>query len=474
LNIAWNGIPPRVVYDPSIQYDNRGLRAKARRQKTRHLCLVRSGNRSNDPRVDLRICNIHKRQNETVLVQYRNTKNKIKLFKTTLCLPVSEGVAHVPSTNTRGIGIDREVDRAITLATQEVVDSGGDIDAVMRLMLLWSYKAPNEQVYRQEQFGVVRSSEVQASKVVIKIEDLTDFRVHMQTGFPSLLALLSFIAIVCDGDIDTVTKSETELTWLEEWYLYFEVLYGKTIGRWVDAADKYKSSDRTLRTIYDRKLKHVLDARNIWPRYVTMKEDETYCKPDKWEAYEGKRVIMFDNTNIIVRQPSNADAQRITYSLYYAGNVGKGAVFIQPCGWMGSHEIWSGGVSDTMYMQKGEVFDTLNKFILNHETDEEIQKVRFTIILDKGYWIVSDAFNEGGHFTLQPIFAEVDRHFTTLEVIHTSSVATDRSGNERAVRYLKISDYLSKGLITNESVERLCDTWLAWGYQVNFMYKPVH
>jgi hypothetical protein len=175
-----------------------------------------------------------------------------------------------------------------------------------------------------KRFGVVRSSEVQARKVVIKIEDLTDFRVHMQTGFPFLLALLAFVAVVCDGDIDTVTKLETELTWLEDWYLYFEVLYGKTIGRWVDAADKYKSSDCTLRTIYDQKLKQVLDARNIWPRYVTMKEDETYRKSDKWEAYKGKRVIMFDNTNIIVRQPSNADAQRITYSLYYAGNVGKG------------------------------------------------------------------------------------------------------------------------------------------------------
>jgi DDE superfamily endonuclease len=180
---------------------------------------------------------------------------------------------------------------------------------------------------------------------------------------------------------------------------------------------------------------------------------------------------MFDNTNIIIQHPNNADAQRSTYSLYYAGNVGKGAVFIQPCGWMGSHEVWTGGVSDSMYMQQADVFDTLNKFILTYDNDVE---ERFTIILDKGYRIVFDAFNNGGHFTLQPIFAEYENQFTTLESAINTTVATDRSGNERAVWYLKISDYVSKGLITNESVDTLCNTWLAWGFQVNFMYKPVH
>jgi hypothetical protein len=61
---------------------------------------------------------------------------------------------------------------------------------------------------------------------------------------------------------------------------------------------------------------------------------------------------MFDNTNINIRIPSDAEAQRSTYSLYYAGNVGKGACFMQPCGWMGSHEMWTGGVSDSAYMNQ--------------------------------------------------------------------------------------------------------------------------
>jgi hypothetical protein len=67
------------------------------------------------------------------------------------------------------------------------------------------------------------------------------------------------------------------------------------------------------RDIYDNKLDLVLKARCEWPRYVSVKEDETYRKQDKWIEYEGRRVIMFDNTNINMRQPSCSEAQRATY-----------------------------------------------------------------------------------------------------------------------------------------------------------------
>jgi hypothetical protein len=202
-----------------------------------------------------------------------------------------------------------------------------------------------------------------------------------------------------------------------------------------------------------------------------MEEDTTFRKNGKWEAYNGKRVVMFDNTNIDIHQPTEAESQLNTYSLYYSGNVGKGAVFIQPCGWMGTHEPWQGGVSDSEYMQRGLVFDTLNEYL--RTSPHEDKNIPFTIVLDKGYRVVLDAWNAGGHFVLQPIFAQSDRHFTTDETLLSSTVATDRAGNERAVRYMKISDYVSKGLLSSESVHRLCDTWLAWGFQVNFMYKSV-
>jgi hypothetical protein len=341
-------------------------------------------------------------------------------------------------------------------------------------MMLWNYKAQDSTPEQYLPLGIIRKKENNIFKMAVRMNDINDKRVKNQTGFPTLLALLGYIVILCDSDIDEMTTSGTTLTWFEEWFLFFEIVYGKSVSRWVDVCDKYGLSNACLRPVYKRKLEQVLKVREIWPRYVTMQEDKTYRKQEKWEPYEDKRVIMFDNTNIMVRVPSNADAQRCTYSLYYSGNVGKGALFIHPCGWMGSHEVWSGGVSDSMYMTKGNVFDSLNDFIQRYETDEEARKTTFTIILDRGYRIVTEAFSEGGHFTLQPIFAEADNHFKTFETYISSSIATDRSGNQRAVRYLEISDYVKKGLITNESVDCLCDTWLAWGFQVNFMYKPVH
>jgi hypothetical protein len=49
--------------------------------------------------------------------------------------------------------------------------------------------------------------------------------------------------------------------------------------------------------------------------YCSLKEDETYRKPNKWGAYKGVRVVMYDYTNINIRIPSDAEAQRSTYSL---------------------------------------------------------------------------------------------------------------------------------------------------------------
>jgi hypothetical protein len=128
-------------------------------------------------------------------------------------------------------------------------------------------------------------------------------------------------------------------------------------------------------------------------------------------------------------------------------------------------------------MQHSEVFPTLNDFLrtsVNHEHDVS-RNITFTIVLDRGYRITLDAMRRGGHFVLQPIFVnDADQQFTTEQVLHTSTVAKDRAGNERAVRYSKTSHKIKHGLQTNQSPARLCDIWLTWGFQVNFMYLPVH
>ena len=83
------------------------------------------------------------------------------------------------------------------------------------------------------------------------------------------------------------------------------------------------------------------------------------------------------------------------------------------------------------------------------------------------------AWRAGKQLFLQPAFVRSDRKFNTREVNRSSTVASDRSGNERAVNVAKRAGVLKRGLRPNESPEVIADAWLAWGFQANFMYKPV-
>jgi hypothetical protein len=174
--------------------------------------------------------------------------------------------------------------------------------------------------------------------LIVRLNKLTDKTVKVRTGFPSISAMIAFIVVACHGEIDTISTTTTTLTWLEEWIIYFEIIWGKFSRRWVDLSIKYNLSDRTLRRIFDRILNLVVDTRSTWPRFASLKEDIALRKR-KWnETYRGKRVIMWDGTDVRMYKSSDSATQRCTYSSYYAGNVGKGSIFIQPCGWLGTQK----------------------------------------------------------------------------------------------------------------------------------------
>ena len=104
--------------------------------------------------------------------------------------------------------------------------------------------------------------------------------------------MMAFVVIVNKGDIRKVSETTTHvLTWFEEWYAFFEIIYGKRINRWVDGIEKYKVSDATLRKLFLTRLKQVLSTRQEWPRFATYREDEIFRCPRKWFNYEGTRVI---------------------------------------------------------------------------------------------------------------------------------------------------------------------------------------
>ena len=72
--------------------------------------------------------------------------------------------------------------------------------------------------------------------------------------------------------------------------------------------------------------------------------------------------------------------------------------------------------------------------------------ILFVNIVDKGYrCIVMAAWQAGKHLFLQPAFARSDRKVNTREVNRSSTVASDRSGNERAVNVAKRAGVLKRG-----------------------------
>ena len=300
--------------------------------------------------------------------------------------------------------------------------------------------------------------------------DLSDYEVRRRTGIESKSLMMAMIALFTNGDHKLMTETTSSLTWLEEWFLYFEVVWGRTCVRWCDARAIFRSS--RMREIFDDKLAVVLKCRRSWPYYVSYEEDKKLRDP-KWDLkYADDRVVMWDDTNIVFGfKPSGADEQRITYSLYYNGNCAKGGVFIQLCGWLGVEKLWVGAISDTQYMEFNEIFKKQEEFVKHDLVDNEEEPVKN--VMDRGYRCNTMAWRCGRQPVVQPAYASCDEKITGRETLLSGSVAADRSGNERGVKRAKMSGYLRRGLHQTADPRRLDDVWMAWGFQVNFMYDPV-
>jgi hypothetical protein len=92
--------------------------------------------------------------------------------------------------------------------------------------------------------------------------------------------------------------------------------------------------------------------------------------------------------------------------------------------------------------------------------------------MSQGIRVALLAMTKGQQQCLQPAFARSDKQFSRSDTLHTACVAVQRSGNEQALRRAKVSWFLSKLGLRDQSwsVEMLCDVWDVWTFQVNFMY----
>ena len=145
---------------------------------------------------------------------------------------------------------------------------------------------------------------------------------------------------------------------------------------------------------------------------------------------------------------------------------------MQLCGLVIVEDLWGGGVSDTNYNEYAGYLQAQQEF---QETDlVNGVVVPFHNILDRGYRGKMAAWKKGKQMSLQPPSARSDKRFNGRQTIFAGSIARDRSGNERGVRVMKLSGLFKRGYETGMSTKRLNNAWKTWGFQTNFMYKPVH
>jgi hypothetical protein len=490
-------IPSTCTIIPKQYYNHNFERLlRASKHSHRHECLVRIGinnSTQSDDEVDYRICNKHPTETITKNVDFIDLKYNKQTIGIDMVVPIAydnitNGTPHRTSNRYWRNKVESTKHLSVELAQQLGIDEEQLKNVLMQtLKSTTSHQTPVTQVDCSTSDTV---DDIKKMKVLLKshnnkfkhrtpkvlLSDMDDRTISFLTGFPSLSAMICFVIIMEQGDINKIISKRVtrSLTWFEEWLVVLERLWGRSLSRWTDASLKYGLSERQLSDLFDKKIQLIKRMRLVWGRFATYNEDKD-LRQVKWESdFSTSRLVMWDNTNVpLCFLPTDAEAQRNTYSLYYGGNVGKGGVYIQPCGWMGTHELWVGSVSDTEYMMKSSAFETQQRFI--EERDPLSSHVPWLNMLDKGYRnIGGHAFQNGRQLVVQPNFAKSDERFNTYQTLRSASVAKIRAGNERAVRNVKNSKFISSGLKANESITRLCDVWLCWGYQVNFMFRPVH
>ena len=163
------------------------------------------------------------------------------------------------------------------------------------------------------------------------------------------------------------------------------------------------------------------------------------------------------------------------WSKYYEGPCGKGGIFTQLCGWEGTHELYTGNIGDSEYvkacgfLKEQETFASTNVL-------QDGSILPFINVFDKGYGVNMECLKYGKQLCWQPVFADSDKRYGTYATLLTAVVAYTRSGNERSVKHMKHSWFIANGSkdMPKIDLELVSDIWLTWGFQVNFMYDPVH
>ena len=304
---------------------------------------------------------------------------------------------------------------------------------------------------------------------------ISDKEVFRRTGFVSLSALLAYVFVVSNSDIDTILHRTSSLTWFEEWFLHFEYNHGRTMTRYDDIQAVYGVQREEAVHVVNDKYNTEYIALESWPTYASYKEDMTLRCKEKWAQYNNSRPIMWDMTNVSAYQFTDSNLQRLTYSDYYGECCFKGGVFTQLMGWQGVADLWTGRITDTDYTKREGYLRRQREFQERDKVEKDgVETVLpFLNVHDKGFRVNTAAWSEGRQLVLQPDFAKSDRRFSRIQTISSASVASDRGANERTVNVSKRAGYIKRGFRPNMCPINFHKAWKTSAFKGNFMYKPV-
>lgn len=487
--VAFEKIPkaPKPIDNKILQTKRaRDIGTYCRRTMMRKLALKSIGVKPTCSK-EYRICSRHKKSLYSVKHTYPRQNKKDLTFDFTFTLPDST-VSKMPKKESEGMGEDRYKIQAIKDIPEDELKSL-TMFSMVAMHIIEENKTRKKPTLNNTVRELMNIDDENVSKKLklsssqapcvtrrktgtIRSFDMTDAEIKSRTGFESKKLMLAFMGIVCNGCVKTMVQTTSKtLTFYEEWFLTFEMIWGRSWINQVSLVQEFHLNAERKNDIVDAKIGQILKCRNSWPRYATHAEDLS-LRPEKWNGVIGQdeRVIMHDTTGVPLRfKPTLHSSQKITWSDYYGSNYFKADVEVQPCGLIGTNPMWVAAISDTEYMIRENIFEEQQRFQNNDKINETV--LPFLNILDRGYRLSAHALRCGNQTVRQPVFKNKDRRFTGNETLRSASCASVRSGNERAVRKAKLSGFIKKGLVPSENPKRLDNVWLAWGFMVNFMYE---
>lgn len=476
--ISFERVPPKKKEKKRTQL--RDIITYEGKKLQREIMLKRMGIEEDDKRKEFRLCSKHPKEEIKISHEIKRDNPDIMptIVEYTMVVPKPRGDKTAATTVNRGCGLDRATYRTVNNIVRDgsqnltlyVMKDMAEKEAAREyrspqktyhvcenIKDMLNIKDSSPSMLNKLKFTVSSKRKKQNTKQMVRDLNMSSREVKRRTGFKTKEMLLAYIAIINNADLISMCTTETKhLTWFEEYFMFFENIWMRTLKRGIDVSAEYLISKTTKDKVFNAVLLTILTCRSSWSKYCTHSED-LQLRGEKWKDIieNDERIIMHDATELrLAYKPSRAKSQKTTYSQYKAGNIAKGNVSLQLCGWIVVDHLWVGATSDDVYMIRSRILERLEEFA-NQDTVKGKKVNPFINILDRGYRLGFHAFGCGNQEVRQPTFKKKGRRFTRMETLKSATVAGIRSGNERAGSYVRFDD-----------------VWLAWAFTVNFMYAP--